>query len=130
MQSVSGGRETALVLLLLGGVIAGVSITELAVTPIEGGSATAAPSDIHVDATQLTYSGTSVDGMAVVVNNTRSLSAIVTVTVELKNASGSTVASGSTTVTADAGTTTRVTVTFDTAVSPSKYASAKVTVTE
>lgn len=129
MQSTPRGRETALVLLLLGGVIAGMSITELTVTPIEGGSATAAPSDIHVDATQLTYSGIDVDGMDVVVNNTRSLSANVTVTAALKNASGTTVASGSTTVTADAGTTTRVTVTFDTAVSPAKYASAKVTVT-
>lgn len=117
-------------LLLLGGVIAGVSITELAVTPIEKGSATAAPSDIHVDATHITYSGTSVDGMDVVVNNTRSLSANVTVTAELKNASGTTVASGSTTVTVDAGTTTRVTVNLDTAVSPSKYASFRVTVTE
>lgn len=117
-------------MLLLGGVIGGVPITDLAVTPIEEASATAAPSDIHVDATQITYSGTSVDGMDVVVNNTRSLSAIVTVTAELKNASGTTVASGSTTVTADAGTTTRVTVTFDTAINPSKYASAEVTVTE
>lgn len=119
-----------MVLLLLGGVIAGVSIADLAVSPIEEGSATAAPSDIHVDATQVTYSGTDVDGMDVVVNNTRSLSANVTVTAKLRNASGTTVASGSTAVTVDAASTTRVTIAFDTAVRPSNYASVRVTVTE
>lgn len=131
MLSLPSGKETALIFfLLLGGVVAGVSIAELPVAPVEEGSTTAAPADVHVDAQQLTYSGSDVDGLYVVVNNTRSVSANVTVTAALKNASGTTVATGTTAVTVEAGTATRATVSLDRAVSPAEYAIFEVTVTE
>lgn len=110
--------------------ISGVSISLLSPSPIEGGRQVSSPSDIHVDSYHVTYNGTEIKGVEAVVNNTRSLSATVTVSAKLTDSSGTTIASGSTTVTADAGTQTVVTVTFDTGYAPQQYSITIIRVTE